>query len=224
MKYKCLILDHDDTVVKSTPDIHYPSFIEALKVLRPNFSNMSLEEFVLKCFNPGFSELCKSILKFNAEEQEYQYNIWTNYTKTSIPEFYQGFKELINEFKEQGGIICVSSHSESDRIKRDYMINCGIEPDKIFGWDIDEEKRKPSSYSVEETMRLFNLREKDILVVDDLKPGLDMAKSGGVDFASAGWSHIIPEIIKYMKANSKYYLNNVEELRNLIFEKELSRK
>ncbi|HOK48860.1 MAG TPA: hydrolase, partial [Sedimentibacter sp.] len=30
MKYKCLVLDHDDTAVKSTPDIHYPSFVKAL--------------------------------------------------------------------------------------------------------------------------------------------------------------------------------------------------
>ena len=217
MKYKCLILDHDDTVVKSTPDIHYPSFLEALKVLRPDCSNLSLEEFVLKCFNPGFSELSKDILKFNNEEQEYQYKIWTNYTKANIPNFYDGFKELINDFKEKGGIICVSSHSESDRIKRDYMINCGIEPDKIFGWDIDEDKRKPNPYSITETMRLFNLNKKDILVVDDLKPGLDMAREGGVDFASAGWSHLIPEIIEFMKENSNYYFKDVKELRNLIF-------
>lgn len=220
MKYKCLILDHDDTVAKSTPDIHYPSFIEALKVLRPNYSNISLEEFILKCFNPGFSELCKNILHFNDKEQEYQYNIWTNYTKTNIPEFYAGFKELINDFKKNGGIVCVSSHSESHRIKRDYIVNCGIEPDKIFGWDIDEDKRKPSPYSIEETIRLFKLKQEDILVVDDLKPGLDMANAGGVDFASAGWSHLIPEIINYMKDNSKYYLRDVKELRNLIFEKD----
>lgn len=61
MKYRCLVLDHDDTVVKSTPDIHYPSFVEALKLLRPDMETLSLEEFVSYCFNPGFSELCKDI-------------------------------------------------------------------------------------------------------------------------------------------------------------------
>ena len=29
MKYKCLVLDHDDTVVNSTATIHFPSFIGA---------------------------------------------------------------------------------------------------------------------------------------------------------------------------------------------------
>lgn len=28
IKYKCLILDHDDTAVQSTPGIHFPSFVE----------------------------------------------------------------------------------------------------------------------------------------------------------------------------------------------------
>ena len=217
MKYKCLILDHDDTVVKSTPYIHYPSFVEAIKVLRPNLSDLTLEEFVMKCFNPGFSEFCKDILMFNKEEQEYQYKIWTSYTKSNVPKFYDGFGELINDFKNQGGIICVSSHSESKQINRDYMLNCGIIPDKIFGWDLKEDERKPNPYSIKETMRLFNLNNKDILVVDDLKPGLDMAKACDVDFASAGWSHLIPEIIEFMKENSNYYFKDVKELRNLIF-------
>lgn len=218
MKYKCLILDHDDTVVMSTPSIHYPSFIEALKVLRPNLSSLTLEEFVLNCFKPGFSEFCKDVLKFNEEEQKIQYEIWTNYTKVNIPKFYDGFSQLIKEFKENGGIICVSSHSESSRIERDYIYNCGIKPDKIFGWDLKEEERKPNSFSIKETMRIFNLQEKDILMVDDLKPGLDMAKSCNVDFASAGWSHVIPEVIEFMKSNSTYYFKEIKDLRNLILE------
>lgn len=216
MKYKCLILDHDDTVTISTPNIHYPSFVEALKILRPNTKIITLEEFISSCFNPGFSELCKDILKFNKEEQAYQYKIWSSYTKSKIPDFYPGFPELIKDFKSLGGVICVASHSESKQIQRDYKINCGILPDKIFGWDLEEYKRKPNPYPVREAMKTFNLNKEDILVVDDLKPGLDMARTCNVDFASAGWSHIIPEIIDFMKENSNYYLSSVDELRNII--------
>lgn len=216
MKYKCLILDHDDTVTISTPNIHYPSFVEALKILRPNTKIITLEEFISSCFNPGFSELCKDILKFNKEEQSYQYKIWSSYTKSKIPDFYPGFPELIKDFKSLGGVICVASHSESKQIQRDYKINCGILPDKIFGWDLEEYKRKPNPYPVREAMKTFNLNKEDILVVDDLKPGLDMARTCNVDFASAGWSHVIPEIIDFMKENSNYYLSSVDELRNII--------
>lgn len=216
MKYRCLVLDHDDTVVKSTPDIHYPSFVEALRLLRPDMKALSLEEFVSYCFNPGFSALCKDILKFNIDEQKYQYNIWKSYTKSKIPDFYPGFPELIKEYKKLGGIICVVSHSESEQIIRDYKLNCNLTPDLIFGWELDELQRKPNPYPIIEIMRRFNLESNEILVVDDLKPGLDMAKSCNTTFAGAGWSHVIPEIMDYMKMNSDYYFLTVDSFKKFV--------
>ncbi len=215
MKYRCLVLDHDDTVVKSTPDIHYPSFAEALKVLRPGSKPLSLEEFVSYCFQPGFGELCRDILKFNDEEMEYQYSVWKSGTE-KVPDFYRGFPELIVDFKRAGGIITVVSHSEREIIARDYKLKCGMEPDLIFGWEQEEQKRKPSPYPMLEIMKRLGLENSEMLMVDDLKPGLDMARCCGVDFASAGWSHIVPEIREYMKQNSDYYLTTVEELRELV--------
>lgn len=216
MKYSCLVLDHDDTVVKSTPEIHYPSFIEAMKILRPDRKPFSLEEFVSYCFNPGFLALCKDILKYNKEEQEYQYKVWKSWTKTKQPDFYDGFPELIREYKNLGGIVCVVSHSESEQILRDYLANCKLAPDLIFGWELKEHERKPNPYPILEIMKKFNLSNKDILVVDDLKPGLDMARSCNIDFAAAGWSHIIPEIKDFMEKNSDYYFSTIESLRRLI--------
>lgn len=216
MKYRCLVLDHDDTVVKSTPDIHYPSFVEALKSLRPDMETLSLEEFVSYCFNPGFSELCKYILKFNIDEQKYQYEIWKSYTKTKVPDFYPGFPELIKEYKKLGGIICVVSHSESEQIVRDYMLNCNLTPDLIFGWELEEQQRKPNPYPIIEIMKRFNLESHDILVVDDLKPGLDMARSCNTTFAGAGWSHVIPEIKNYMKIHSDYYFSTIASFKNFV--------
>lgn len=216
MKYKCLILDHDDTVVKSTPDIHYPSFIEALKSLRPEKNSLSLEEFVSYCFSPGFSELCKDVLKFSKADQEYQYNIWRSYTTEKAPDFYPDFPELIKEYKESGGIICVVSHSESKQILRDYRLHCSLLPDLIFGWELKEYQRKPNPYPITEIIKHFNLKTNGILVLDDLKPGLDMARSCNVAFAAAGWSHIIPEIKEYMKDNSDYYFSKVEEFKEFI--------
>lgn len=219
MKYRCLILDHDDTAVKSTPEIHYPSFIEALKVLRPDNKPLSLEDFVLYCFNPGFSALCKDILKFNDEEQEYQYKVWKSYTIKKVPDFYEGFLEFINEYKKLGGIICVVSHSEREQIIRDYTLNCRFTPDLIFGWELPESKRKPNPYPVLEIMKRYNLHNDEMLVVDDSKPGLDMARSCNVDFAAAGWSHVIPEIRTYMKENSDYYFSDIDLLRKFVMEK-----
>lgn len=217
MKYKCLILDHDDTAVKSTPSIHYPSFVDALKFLRPEIEMISIKEFVQYCFDPGFSALCKDILKFSESEQEYQYNIWMTYVNENSPEFYQDFPELIKEYKKLGGIICVVSHSESENIIRDYALHCdGLVPDLIFGWDMEEDKRKPNPYPIIEIMKRFNLNNKEVLVMDDSKPGLTMARSCNVEFAAAGWSHTLPEIEEYMRNNSDYYFSTVDEFMEFV--------
>ena len=108
------------------------------------------------------------------------------------------------------------SHSESARIARDYQTHCAVAPDLIFGWDAAESRRKPNPYPVLETMRRFQLKKQEILVVDDLKPRLDMAKSCHVSFAAAGWSHLIPEIRDYMRRNSDFYFATVDAFREFI--------
>ncbi|MBU8915161.1 HAD hydrolase-like protein [Bacillus sp. FJAT-29953] len=219
LKYKCLILDHDDTAVKSTPDIHYPSFVEALKNLRPNDEPITLEEFVRSCFNPGFSSLCKDIIKFTNAEQQHQQEVWKKYTESTVPDFYEMFTETIQEFKRQGGIVTVVSHSERNRIERDYSIHCGYLPDAVFGWELPEHQRKPHPYPIKEILKRFNLQETEALMVDDLKPGMEMARSCNVDFAAAGWSHNIPEIKELMKLESKYYFETVEQFNQLVLGK-----
>ncbi|WP_018395694.1 HAD hydrolase-like protein [Bacillus sp. 37MA] len=215
LKYKCLILDHDDTAVKSTPEIHYPSFVEALKKLRPNRS-ITLDEFVGYCFNPGFFSLCKDIIKFTDIELQHQQEVWKKYTESTVPDFYEMFPETIQEFKKQGGIVTVVSHSERSRIERDYSIHCGFSPDEIFGWELPEHQRKPHPYPIKQILERFNLQENEALMLDDLKPGMEMAKSCNVDFAAAGWSHSIPEIKERMKMESKYYFETVEQFNQLI--------
>ncbi len=49
----------------------------------------------------------------------------------------------------------------------------------------------------------------ELLMLDDLKPGYDMAKSCGVDFAAAGWSNDIPEIESFMRSNCDKYFKTV---------------
>ena len=45
MKYKCLVLDHDDTIVNSTPTVNFPAFKKCLAKLRPDV-NLALEEYI----------------------------------------------------------------------------------------------------------------------------------------------------------------------------------
>ena len=58
MRYKCLVFDHDDTVVNSTATIHHPSFVAYLERYFPDKS-CSLDHYFLKNFDPGFIPMCK---------------------------------------------------------------------------------------------------------------------------------------------------------------------
>ena len=65
-------------------------------------------------------------------------------------------------------------------------------------------------------MEKYRLLPSEILVVDDLKPGYDMARAAGVDFAAAGWAYDVPEIADFMRKNCDFYLEKVEELKKAL--------
>ena len=93
-------------------------------------------------------------------------------------------------------------------------------PDVIYGWDIPKEKRKPAPDTLFELMEKYSLSPSEVLVVDDLKPGFDMARGAGCDFAAAGWAYDVPEIADFMKKNCDFYLPCVNALWELLFSNE----
>ena len=58
MKYRCLVFDHDDTVVNSTATIHHPCFEAFLQRYYPGRS-CTLEDYFIKNFSPGFVPMCR---------------------------------------------------------------------------------------------------------------------------------------------------------------------
>jgi pyrophosphatase PpaX len=218
MKYKCLVLDHDDTVVNSTPEIHYPAYVQIMSVLRPDKDVLSLHNWMKINFDPGLMHYFVEDLKLTEEELERQFSMWREFISTRTPHFFEGISEIIQKFKNKGGIVAVVSHSEQKYIERDYnSLPFDLKPDIIFGWDHDEEKRKPGTYPIIKILNNFKLEAKDLLVVDDLKPGIKMALDSNVDTAAALWAHQIPEIIEYMKSECTYLLESVEELNSILF-------
>ena len=95
---------------------------------------------------------------------------------------------------------------------RDYAANGLPAPDAVYGWERPEDERKPSPFPLRDLMRRFSLRPEELLVIDDLKPGYDMARAAGVDFAAVGWANDIPQIEDFMRANCERYFKTVEEL------------
>ena len=211
MRYKCLVFDHDDTVVNSTATIHHPCFVEYLNLYFPG-RTCSLEEYFLKNFDPGFIPMCKGEYGMSDEELEGEALFWRNYVKDHIPDAYPGIRQIMERQKAEGGLLCVISHSYDDNIRRDYAANGLPEPDAVFGWEQPPERRKPEPWPLLEIMRRFDLKPHELLMIDDLKPGYDMASACGVDFAGVGWSNDIPEIEAFMRANCSMYFKTVDEL------------
>lgn len=218
LKFKCLILDHDDTAVKSSPEIHYPCFIKTVETFRPGEYILTLEEFMNACFYPGLYDYYTRILGFTKEELDLELEMWQKYVKTRVPHFYEGIGEILRDFREAGGVIAVSSQSHIDVIKRDYTERLGFLPDYIYGCELPPEKCKPSPFSVKDICEKTGLGVSDVLVVDDLRTGLEMARASGAHFAAAGWSQFVPEIERYMRDSSEFYLDKVENLKEILFE------
>ena len=211
MKYKCLVFDHDDTVVNSTATIHHPCFAEFLREFYPGES-MSLEDYFLLNFDPGFVPMCRERYGMTDADLAHEARFWQNYVKDHVPVAYPGIREIMERQRAEGGLVCVVSHSFDYNIRRDYAANGLPEPDAVYGWERPENQRKPHPFPLTDLMERFSLRPSDVLMIDDLKPGYDMAAAAGADFAAAGWAYDIPEIERLMRQNCPLYFNTVKEL------------
>ena len=217
LRYPCLVLDHDDTVVQSETTINYPYFCHILDQFRPGLS-ISLEEYLTGCFSLGFADMCREKYQFTDAELADEYNGWKEYIRSHIPAPYPGIRELILHYKAAGGIICVVSHSGKENITRDYLTHFGILPDDIFGWDLPEHQRKPNTYPLEQIMAKYHLEPNQLLVVDDMRPAYEMANKAGVPIAFAQWGkQECPQLCSQMRSLCDYTFSSPKELEDFLF-------
>ncbi len=217
LKYRCLVLDHDDTVMDSTRLLHHPAFLEFLKEVRPG-TTISLDAYFRMNFHPGFLEYCEQVLHLTPAELDREMEVWTKYVSTHVPRAFPGMKELMDEQLRRGGSLAVISHSLRTNILRDYRENGLPEPSMIFGWELPRDKRKPNPYALDRLMAAMDLLPGDMLVVDDLKPGYDMARQRSVPFAAAGWAYDVPEIRAFLQENCPLYFDSTEGLYRYLFD------
>ena len=112
MKYRCLVFDHDDTVVNSTATIHHPCFREFLKEYYPG-RDISLEEYFIRNFTPGFVEMCRR--EYGMDDAMLVYKVYGNYKIAS-----DGFADVAAEMRENAMVLitCEDESAEGGYLNR----------------------------------------------------------------------------------------------------------
>lgn len=218
LKFPCLVLDHDETVVQSEKTIGYPCFCQTLSRIRPGRS-ITIDEYVQGCHELGFVDMCRQWFSFTDSEMLEEYNDWIAYVTEHTPAPFPGIGQIIRRQKELGGLVCVVSHSSCRNIIRDYDAHFDLRPDAIYGCEFPKELQKPSSYPLKDMMLRFDLKPEDILVVDDMKLACQMAEPFGVCVAFAGWGKTdFPEIAQEMRELCHYSFDETAQLYRFLFE------
>ena len=218
LKYPCLVLDHDDTVVQTEKALAYPCFKEFIERIRPG-KTLTYQEYVRDCSRMVFADMCRQVWGFTDEELQEEYFVWKDFIKQHIPPICPGIDRIIRRQREEGGLICVASLSTTEVILRDYNHHFGITPDVIYDYDLPTHLRKPNTYPLLDIMERFDLRPEQMLMVDDMKLGWDMAKKVGVPTAFAAWSkEELPEMAQQMREIFDVSFDTVDALYDYLFE------
>ena len=218
LKYKCLVMDHDDTVVQTEKAIGYPYFRDYIERIRPGHT-LSYEEYVRDCNDRIFADMCREKWNFTEAELLEEYTGWKAYALSHVPPIFPGIDRVIRRQRQEGGLVVVSSLSSRDNIRRDYEINLGLQPDAVYDYDLPHEQRKPNPYALEDIMAKYDLLPGDILVVDDMKLACQMADPLGVRVAYSGWNGLgISEIDEEMRSICGCSFDSTEKLYNFLFD------
>ena len=217
LKYPCLVLDHDDTVVQTEKAIGFPYFRDFIAEIRPG-QTLSYPQYVMDCNNTVFADMCRNRWQFTEEELKREHAGWKEYNKHNAPPAVPGIKNIIKQQKALGGLICVVSLSSRDNILRDYSLHFGIQPDAVYDCELPLNQRKPSTYPLENIMDTFHLKPEEILVVDDMKMACLMAQPLHIKTAFAAWSKAdFPELKTEMQMLCDYSFDTAAELEHFLF-------
>ena len=218
LKYPCLVLDHDDTVVQTERAIAYPYFRDYLKSIRPHI-DLTISDFVHACYNAVFPDMCRERWQFTDAELAGENENWQSYCATHSPPLCPGIENIVRRQKEAGGLICVVSLSSPETIRRDYEHHFGFQPDAIYAADLPRDRRKPNPWPLLDIMERFHLKPQEMLMVDDMKLGYTMAQAASISTACAAWAKIdFPELMAEMKAICDHAFDSPKELEDFLFE------
>ena len=218
LRFPCLVLDHDDTVVQTERSIGYPYFRDYIEKIRPGHT-LCFSEYVRDCNNMIFADMCREKWQMTEEELLEEYTGWKAYSRLHTPPICPGMDRVIHRQKELGGMVFVASLSTREIIERDFLHHFGFLPDGIYDYDLPADKRKPHTYALIDIMERYGFASEEMLMVDDMKLGWQMANSIGVATAFAGWSKAeFPEMTEEMRRICDFSFDSAKELEKFLFD------
>ena len=219
LNFKCLVLDHDDTSVDSTPHIHYPCYVEYMKT-RPQDHCLTFEEWFKALWYKGLFGYYREDLHLTESEILEQVALSRQYAMThERAHFFPGFIEMLQQFRALGGFICVVSFSDETNIYRVYKeeTNDQFAPDVVYGWHEEtKEQCKPYPYPIHSMMEKYGFAKEDFLVIDDMPQGIEMGKAAGVKCAGAMYGEGHEVLRKEMEECCDYICESVDDLKKLL--------
>ena len=148
-RYRVLALDHDDTTVRSTPEINWPAFVDTLEHLRPDVK-YTYEEFFGLCFEPGFDDLCRKILKLDEDEMKFEVENWRRFQERTVPTACDGIGDVIDGARSRGIILAFGEGGHRARLAREFRhparpdLRLGRRPVEAQAFSLPSLRHRPS--------------------------------------------------------------------------------
>lgn len=215
LRKKCLILDHDDTIINSQESIHYPLFVEVLKKLRPNIQPIDFERFIDLSNELGFVKMCRTLYHYTPQEIEFEYHYWKTHSAAMQAPSFEGLKEILQAFTQAGGLIIVYTMNSSQNVLQDYERLFQFVPHKIIAHDQYVVLKKPYRLSILHALHELELNVKECIFIDDTPMLLELKDRLNMDFLAANWAKSAHPLWKHR--HDVPILNHPKELASYIF-------
>ena len=193
-----VIVDHDDCAVESSETTHMKFHNEHLIANGMGAHVLpTVTSWLDASSRPnGHQQLLLSagVLPKDIPQWSAEWGRWLQ--RHPSPKFYPGFAHFVNYLQTLGCHVAVCTHGLSDQVIRHYTEHAVLDdgtlvlPDFVYSRDsTGVEKNKPNPFPVLDSMLRWGVSDpREVWVLDDMMPGIEMAKAAGAFAIGCAWS------------------------------------
>ena len=95
MTYPCLVLDHDTPWSTPPRRCTIPALPSTRRSFFPKAKRYTLEEYVLKNFDPGVYDFFHGEVGMTEEDMKHEQAYWHEYVQHHVPQVYDGMRDIL---------------------------------------------------------------------------------------------------------------------------------